>query len=243
MKKIIISILILLSPSVCFGAITALASAHANFLTTSASIDSSTGDLIIITTSSDSGTPAGVSDNKSNTWHALTQITSGSVRTQLFYCFNCNVGTGHTFTVTGSAQSASVQVFKGAQLSPDPFDQQNGTANGVTTTAQPGSITPGANGELVVSGIGINGTYGATLTIDSGFTVADKVDFTGGSNYGNGLAYIVQTTAGAVNPTWTRATAGATATTIASFKAAGGSVAVPVLRIQGTFNILALLNI
>ena len=58
-------------------------------------------------------------------------------------------------------------------------------------------------------------------TIDSGFTIYSHVDQVGGDHYGHAHAYLVQGTAGSVNPTW-GATAATNSNVIAVFKPAAG---------------------
>jgi hypothetical protein len=57
-----------------------------------------------------------------------------------------------------------------------------------------------------------------TLTIDTGFTISDQVAHSPGNYYGSGLGYLVQGSAGAINPTWTiSGAATAAGAVIASF--------------------------
>ena len=139
-------------------------------------------------------------DNKSNTYTALANKNAeanGTVR--IYYAVNPTVGSGHTFTIGGTLPGASlcVMAFSGANTS-SPFDQQNG-ANSLVT--QSGSITPTQDSELVVAGWGI-GSVTSAPTIDSGFaTVTFKADIVG-QCYGAAMSYKIQTTAAAVNPTW-----------------------------------------
>ena len=61
---------------------------------------------------------------------------------------------------------------------------------------------------------------GEAPSVDSGFA-ADSVVWAPGVTYGGGIAYLVQATAAAVNPTWTPvAVSGNAAATMASFKPA-----------------------
>jgi len=181
---------------------------------TSASIDTTGATLLVVVTST--GNFSG--DSKGNTYTKLTARTGtfGS-ETSIWYAENPTVGSGHTFTVTGVTGLVAA-AFSGAEVS-SVFDQENGTASG--SPAQPGSITPGDDNELIITGLG-GGSVGDG-SADSGFSLVADVGTTGGVNFSAGMAYKVQTTAAAVNPTWTWSEVyGSAGLVIASFKAAAG---------------------
>jgi hypothetical protein len=158
-----------------------------------------------------------LSDSKGNTWTALTSRVNGEVTLEFYYSVPSSVGSGHTFTLTGSSMAAalSVQAWSGAHGTP--FDVQNGaTASG--TSVQPGSITPSQNNSLLISCFG--GATGAnTISINSGFFQTSDIDYAGGVNEAGSMAYLVQETAAPINPTWSNASA-AVAASIAAFKPA-----------------------
>ena len=105
-----------------------------------------------------------------------------------------------TATATGGHPTIFVQAWGGADLTA-PFDQQNGNTAASGTTYQPGSVTPGSANELIVSLL--FGAGSGTTTIDSSFTISDQLASTANAMAG-GMAYLIQTSAAAVNPTWTR---------------------------------------
>lgn len=166
-----------------------------------------------------------MSDSTSaNTWHHLTVVndSGGSgIETVIWYAWNASVSSTQTFSFQSTSfPGIVVHCYSGAQSSSDPFDVQNGTINAAGTTAQPGSITPGANGEVVFTGItSFNGsdTYSS---IDSSFTISGNFQYNGNMNMAG--AYLIQGTAGAVNPTWTATQSVKHMVAIASFKAAAG---------------------
>jgi hypothetical protein len=181
-----------------------------NSVTTGA-INTAGANLIVVSVS---GAPSTLSDSKGNTWTALT--TYGGVIT-LYYCVNPTVGTGHTFTEGGATTFAAISVMAFSGVSPSsPLDQQNGNGT-VTTSIQPGSVSPSQNNELIVTGL-LMGP--GTASIDSGFNTPIQTAFNGGNAYGTAMSYLVQTTAGAVNPTWSISPATSTTmyTAIATFK-------------------------
>lgn len=201
---------------------------------TTSGIDTTGADLIVIgvTSAGNIGAPT-LSDSKSNTWTGLTEtIGGGFIRDRLFYCQGGTVGSSHTFTLTGvgTVSGLCALILSGSVASP--ADQQAGAA-GTGTTIQPGSVTPGEDNEIVVAGIGWY-TSATAPTIGSSFTISDSYGYDGSDHYGGALAYLIQTTAGAINPTWTFGASQTMANRIATFKAAavGGSLAIPVLTRQ-----------
>ena len=185
--------------------------AGANTFTTP-SCDTNTATLLVAVTSIvATSAPAVVSDSNGNTWIALTpKSVSGQHTGQIFYAANPIVGSGHTFTMTGSSIFASMIVgaFSGIVTS-SPFDVENGaTLAGSGTTLQPGSVTPSVSGALIVSGFG-TGAAPATLgslTLDPDITsifVQTNKDTVGGVSYGSWAAWGIQQSAAAINPTWT----------------------------------------
>lgn len=182
---------------------------------TSSAINTTGADFLVAVISGAIG-PA-ISDSKGNTWHELTmQIGSFSSETSIWYAYNPTVGSGHTFTASGEFPGMCVAAFSGRLTSGDPFDVENGAVEG-PSPRQAGSVTPSQDGELLIAGLG--GTP-SPISIDSGFTIAESMNLTGGVNYGCVLAYLEQGTAGALNPSWTFSGSGAAV--IATFKAAAG---------------------
>lgn len=194
---------------------------------TSGPMDSSGTTLLVAAVSHITSVSPTLSDSKSNTWALIRSQVFGTSGFQLdlYYVKNPTVGTGHTFTLTGSAFFGSVAALacSGTDTTAN-VDQQNGTdgAQGQTySTFQPGSVTPSVNNEVVVTGLASDTTY----TIDGGYTITDQFPVAGGAAYGVAIAYLVQTTATATNPTWTISTASATTASIATFKAAAAGSA------------------
>lgn len=183
----------------------AAGSTGANSVTT-ASVDTTGANLLVLCLSSYSSVARPtISDSKSNTWIAAADYTknNGSPRSTIFYCYGGTVGSGHTFTASGTSSSASIAVlyFSGAVSSPK--DQHNGTITNSAGTIATGSVTPTNNGQLLVAMIGRNLGVGTGVTINGGFTIANQIATVGGNHFGIGAAYLIQTTATAANPTWT----------------------------------------
>ena len=222
--KIILSIIMLLLASPSWAAYSFVASAQArstnlNNVTTSG-IDTTGANLIVVSATS---FPIGtLTDSKSNSWTKLTTYSNGtvSVATAIFYCYAPTVGSGHTFTFTqaSGAPSISVIAFSGAVASPADKDNGNTSFNS-TTSVSTGSITPAENNELIVSGLGGGATSG-TWTANESMTNVGYLPTVSGQGYGTAIAYKMQTTAAAINPTWSSGVSGSGAVAIASFKAA-----------------------
>ncbi len=178
--------------------------------TISTDIDTSGADYLVAVVADYAGIPASVfSDNKSNGWTQLCiKIDTGVVgriRILSTDATTAIVGSGHNFraTVTGGFPAIAIAALSG---SPSPVSCfENSTTAEVTgsSTAQPGSLTPNVDNEILISGIMLN-VPGTTVTsIDSGFQITDQLTNISGVAFGVALAYLIETVAAAQNPTWT----------------------------------------
>lgn len=205
-----------------FNLIANTASSSAGAITTN-SIDTTGADLIVIGLAADDGYNTTPTDSKSNTWTQATSYTQGNVRVRLWYTTPSSVGSGHTFSFSGSPLGTMfVAAFSGANQS-SPYDQQNG-ANAFATSLATGSITPTEDNELIIGLYGINST-GVPMSVDNGLIEINEVDFVSSNYYGGMMAYKVQTTAAAINPTFTRTNSNGQAATVVSFKRAADAPA------------------
>lgn len=173
-------------------------------------LNTSTATLLVVVSSNFTGS-ATITDSKSNTWTDLSEYTAANGnKVKISYVVNPTVGSGHTFTATGNLPGLCAMAFSGVKTS-SPFDQANGAVT-VGGTLQPGSVTPSENGELLITGV--SNDTSATAAINSSFTGLVQVDTIA-------MAYKVQTTAGAENPTWSNLGGGSSvAAAIATFKVA-----------------------
>lgn len=187
--------------------------------TTTPSINTTGADLLVAVCS-DYDTGATLTDSKSNTWASLT-VQTATVRARIMYAKNATVGSGHTFTLAGAGLFPSLEVaaFSGSDLT-SPFDVENGAASASASSLAPGSITPGSANELVVSGLSTQGASG-TKSIDV-LSILDQVVGLG-SNFDSALAYEIQTTATARNPSWSWTGNRYAAAVIATFKSAAAA--------------------
>lgn len=182
--------------------------------------DTTGANLIVVFVADGNGVPSGtnLTDSAGNTWTALN--SHNFVPCRQFYCQNPTTSASHTFTyANGSSFSGmSMQAFSGSTASP--LDVQSANGDIGVTALQPGSITPTQNDDLIVTGVAIGGNP-VTFSIDSGFTVTDNGGITG-TSIANGMAYLIQGTAAAVNPQWSWSGSQQASSTMASFKAGAG---------------------
>lgn len=178
--------------------------------TTTAPIDTTGANFLVMVAvqyDDDPSTNAHVSDSFGNTWVALTKQNSYGVA-QIFYAADAITGPGHTFNIDttvcgGSGASLAVAAFAGVNVTPFEAgsDEQSGQINSPTANAQPGSVTAASVGDLIITGFG-GLAWSGPATVDSGFTITDQPSG-GGNENAAALAYLITTTAPAVNPKWT----------------------------------------
>ncbi len=97
------------------------------------------------------------------------------------------------------------------------LDKSSGTAGG-GNVSQPGIVTPGSPGELVLTAMTANGT--GVLGVPPGFTVTDSTA-QGNGFFAIALAYQVQTAATPVNPAWTNTVSEQASVMVAAFTPSG----------------------
>lgn len=186
---------------------------------TVAAINTTGANILVVSVSQYKGSTIGtLSDSKSNTWTGLTaKIGASEAYNRLFYCASPTVGSGHTFTVSGTGifGAVAVQAWSGANVAP--FDVENGAIGASVTSLQTGSVTPSQNNSLIVTSVDPAGGSATTYAINSGFTITDSIDSQSGIE-GLAMAYLVQTNAAAINPSWSWVGSSEPAAAIAVFK-------------------------
>jgi hypothetical protein len=199
--------------------------------TVATTVNSTGADLIVVVTevSQTAPTAGQLTENKSNSGAQVKKTDYGvgagqPVVTIFFYWNPTSVGASHTFTLNMGPgaffPAMCVASFSGSKTSASPFDAENG-ATGTGTSRQPGSVTPAEDGELLVTGLAW-GSMGLTAAINGSFSIADQLDGNGTSRLGIALAYKIQASAGAENPTWSWSGSNTISADIATFKAAAG---------------------
>jgi hypothetical protein len=176
---------------------------------TTVAFDTSGADFLVVVLGQESAVATcAITDSKGNAWNALTEQVEGSGKGVLFWSRPTSVGSGHTFTATqaGSKPAICVDAWSGSRSSP--FDQQNGAHSGAAgTDLQTGSLTPTSVNALIIAGGA--GRAAHVSSIDSSFTLANA-QTSSANNDTAALAYLVQSTPAAVNPTLTFSAAAAT---------------------------------
>lgn len=161
---------------------------------TTGPINTTGANLIIVAVGTYAGNSGTISDSKSNTWTPLTIYSASdpNSKIQFFYCLNPTTDAAHTFSTTPgffNFTGVGVVAFSGVSA----YVSESGLSG-----FQPGSITATLNGSLFVT------CSTANSPVNSGFTGFDAA-YIGGGNIGCGIAYLIQGTAGAENPTWSGA--------------------------------------
>lgn len=174
---------------------------------TTAAINTAAANFLVVFCTLQSGETMTVTSSPSNTWNSLTAKNNGNTVTQIWYAENASVSSSQTFTCTslGGPDYPSMEAAAFSNVATmSSFDVENGTNVSASsqTTIQPGSVTPGSANELVIAALGY-ATGPSTVSVNSSFSIIDTVDYLTTSNFGSSMAYLVQTTATAENPTWT----------------------------------------
>lgn len=185
---------------------------------TTGTFNSTLAKLIVLSLSyAPTSTPV-VSDLMSNPWTPLPERDLGTgAATRLYYKANPVTSAVHTVTVDGAGITSGIAIacFSGQ---PGATDQAT-SAIANTTSLATGSVTPTENNELIVTGFVKD--HNETPSINGGFAIAGIGNYVPGSNYMAALAYLIQTTAAAANPSWSWATNANAGATIQTFTLAG----------------------
>lgn len=186
---------------------------------TTGTINTTAADLLIVAVSEYTGGAGAVlTDSQSNTWTATTFRSGGEAGLKIYYKQAPATSASHTFTISGTLSFSVVEVLCLAGSVASPFDVENGNGDGAGgTSLSTNSITPTQDNDIIITAFstGSNGfTYGGV----TGYTIVENIDYGAGLNEGLALAYKIQTTAGAENPTWTNSGSAVRAATITAFK-------------------------
>lgn len=204
---------------------TAAATSNTRTVTTPAINTTGATFFVAAVTSWEPSVEVAVTDTQGNAWTNLPAFfNTGNTRVRLSYATSALVGPSHTFSYLGPGTgnqafcALAVAAFRGIRLVA-PLDGQSGTppSGASVTTLQPGSVTPTQSAALLVTALGFDNSQ--TVTVNLGFTITNQVNYGGSMNFGIALAYLVQATPAAINPTWTLPVASNPAATLASFVA------------------------
>ena len=170
-------------------------------------VDTTGATLLIASVHAGAAVP--LTDSKANVWVGCTARGAAAPYVQLFYVLTPIVGTGHTFT-SPSAYNPAISVLA-FQLTTPAIDINTGA-----NATSPGSATPAHPDEVLIAATSSDTT--GTFAVTGGFTIAQTEPYVSGVSYGGAIAYLLQTTAAAANPTWSGPAGNASA--IASFTGA-----------------------
>jgi hypothetical protein len=178
-------------------AITLVASVSGIRGSATAAINTTGATLLVASTANAFGN-ATITDSKSNTWIPLTAHNGdGTGSHRFFYCLTPIVGTGHTFTPAGSYASCIVYAFAAVGS----YHSQNGNQSPPSTSPMTaGTVTPPTDGALIVTGLSAND--GATDSVTPAGFAQTTIPNGPGANIQNSAAWLVQTTAASITPTW-----------------------------------------
>lgn len=227
MKKLLLSLLLLLwlaRPG--FGAIAVANSGACHSKTagqstqTTSAVDCTGANLFVVHLGMVTSVSNTLSDSTTALWDcaSVTPQTVGINLGQLCFAKNVTGSATQTFTLTCTNCFFAMEAigFSGADISA-PLDQQSGSIQAAASTIQAGSVTPGSDGQVIVSGVEIQA--GDLTSVDLSFVISDHTA-NSGSNVGSGMAYLIETTATAKNPTDTMSGSSSLAAINATFKAA-----------------------
>ena len=166
-------------------------------------IDTTGSKLITLTTGQFIVTsPFTPTDTFGNTWTPGTPKGS-TYQIREWYCINPITGPNHQFFLSGNTffiyPSICMQAYSAA-LSIS-LIAENGATGAAVASLQTGAIIPSQNNALFVTGI-LGSQAGSVSSIDFSFSISDTVTPVLGECVALGMASLIQTAAGSVNPTW-----------------------------------------
>lgn len=142
-------------------------------------------------------------DSASNTWRALPKAFAGTANySRMYYCANPTTSATHSVTVSGTSIFSSIAFYavSGTDLiSPlCDFEGIGSGAVGLTSWAM-GTLTPPLDNCIIFATLAVSNTS-TSISINSGMAALTRNGT--GTAAGLGAAYIIQTTAAALSPTW-----------------------------------------
>lgn len=205
-------------------------SSDGNSVTTSG-VNTAGVDLIVLAVASyQAVADPTISDSKGNTWTPRTSYASDVSKLKIYYAVNPTVGSGHTFTASQSGSYPSIIVLGFSGSHATPFDQENGNTSASASSLATGSVTPTEDNELII----MAACHSADISsCDEGTGGPLLVAYVNGEHFAGGADAEIQTTAAAINPTWTFAAAASCAVAQATFKAAAAAGGQPTMRRWG----------
>jgi hypothetical protein len=173
---------------------------------TTGQANTSGANLILLSVSYyGSGSAEGViTDSQSNTWTPIVTSLTENTWNILYSCQSPQTSGTQSFSCTTSATSyphLSMVAVAGCP-SYSVLATNNSASN--TSPCQAGAVVA-PKGAIVVSGISVGSSTTAVIVNDSMTAVTDASNVV--TNVAGGLAYIIQSSAGSISPTWSCSTA------------------------------------
>lgn len=166
---------------------------------TSAPINTTGTKLIVVMNSIYTPVAVTLTDNQNNTWTQIPYVVARA-NFQAWYCIAPATATAHTFSFSsGNYSNAIIMAFSCTKNVA--FDQITTAVNNTSnaTSIQLPAIMPSAANCLLISGIANSFSINS---VDSSFIIAQNGAASGGQNFGVAGAYLIQSTAASVAPTW-----------------------------------------
>src|ERR1035437_4291283 len=192
-----------------------------NSTLTTPSFNSSGASLLVVAIAYNGGCGLAFTDSLANVWTALPPVASNTNYPigQIWYTASPNVGSAQTLTLTTpTACYATVFFTAWSGTSASPYDNQIGQLVDSVSSVTPGSITPAADNELLVSFLSSQNGTTTGIGVSGGISLLDATCEPRTGRCG-GFGYAVQTTATTINPTWVQSASTAMTTAVAAFQA------------------------
>jgi len=206
--------------------------------TPTSGIDSSTSGFVAVAVSDYAGASLGtVLSRDAHGPTALTSYTDGAsvCRSTIYYFANYSGRANDYWQYSGGTTFPSIAVIGfSAVVTSSPYDSgtNHGAGNTGLTNLQTGSASPSQGGDVLLAALAVNSGASDTYTIDSSFHIQEHQANVAANALGITFAYLIQTSASAVNPKFSWQTSQGAAATIAAFKAASppaGGTGAPIL--------------
>lgn len=197
---------------------------------TTGTYDTSGANFVAVIVSHHTGRTFTVTDNKSNgnATQAINRDGPDSASIAIYYWTNPTTGSGHTFTVTSDSSSVfpgvGVLAFSGAATSAvlDTGQTNSSASSSNVTSRATGSVTPSADGYLIITGLGTDSPGASSISQDNSVTTQGSTLFVASNAYGMAYGYKIQGTAAAIDVTYSWTSSVISAAAIAVFKVASG---------------------
>jgi hypothetical protein len=169
---------------------------------TSTAIDTTGATAILVIVSNFSGDAAAtLTDSVGNSYGAATNVVGGNARLQYWLKAGPTTSATHTFTLGGASFGSSIAVIAlSGTATASAFGTPTTASGSAVSTLQPGSITPDQDGEALITAYAASDTV---TSVSAPFSPVDGSQAATGNHLAIALAFELQTTATARNPTWT----------------------------------------